>query len=232
MNYIWNILQQAKKDGIDKDSIVFKFAEVYSPYMEIALEDINISSLIDGTDVEINPWFRFYDIFKDLFNINLEESLELREVLLDILIHFLGEIDLNRGLSKKYIYKEYMLTEIQAGVYGQKLKNNIGVFSEEELDYFLEGLVNIYSCNVSLHLFKKVLGNIFRNNIVYINKNKPKDIYIYISREKNDELEAKMTMLIDTFLPINMNPMIFWNKHFGILGADKTMKINEISLVQ
>ena len=232
MNYIWNILQQAEREGIDKSEVVFKVAKVYSPYMEIALEDINISSLVDGTDVEINPCYRFYDIFKDLFNINLKENLELREVLLDILIHFLGEIDLNRGICKKFIYKDYILKEIKNGVYGQNLKNNIGVFSNEELDYFLDGLINLYSCNVSLHLFKKVLLSIFRNNIIYINKRKPKDIYIYIAKDKSDELDAKMSILIETFLPINMNPMVFWNKHFGILGADKTMKIDEISLVQ
>ena len=96
----------------------------------------------------------------------------------------------------------------------------------------MDGLINLYSCNVSLHLFKKVLLSIFRNNIIYINKRKPKDIYIYIAKDKSDELDAKMSILIETFLPINMNPMVFWNKHFGILGADKTMKIDEISLVQ
>jgi hypothetical protein len=232
MNYIWNILQQAEREGIDKGSVVFKVADIYSPYMEIASEDINISNLMDNTDIEVNPWYRFYEIFKDLFNINLQESLELREVLLDILIHFLGDIDLNRGICKNYIYKQYLLREILSGIYGEKLKENIKVFSKNEINCYLEGLINLYSCNLSLHLFKKIMGNIFKNNIVYINKSKPKDIYIYIAQEKSDDLDMKMSILIDTFLPINMNPMVFWNDHFAILGLDNTMKIDAISLVQ
>lgn len=232
MNYIWSILQQAEKEGIDKGNIVFKVAEIYSPYMETALEDLNVASLMDETDIEVNPWYRFYDIFKEFSNVNLEENLKLREVLFDIIIHFLGEIDLNSGICKNYIYKKYFHREILDGIYGEKLKNNIKVFSVEELDYFLDSLINLYSCNISLHLFNKILGKMFKSNIVYINKKKPKDIYIYIAKEKSDVLDMKMSILIDTFLPINMKPMVFWNKHFGILGADKTMKIDEISLVQ
>lgn len=232
MNYIWNILQQAEKEGIDKGSIVFKVAEIYSPYMEIALEDINISSLMDETNIEVNLWYRFYDIFKDLFNVNLKDDLEFREVLLDILMHFLGEIDLNRGICKNYIYKRCLLREIQNGIYGQKLKKNIKVFSSEELDYYLDGLINLYSCNTSLHLFNKIIGKIFKNNIVYTNKNKPKDMYIYIAKKKSDNLDLKLSILLDTFLPTNMNPIVFWNNHFGILGVDNTMRIDEISLVE
>ena len=232
MNYIWNILQQAEKEGIDKGNIIFKVAEIYSPYMEIALEDINISSLMDETNIEVNLWYRFYDIFKDLFNVNIKDNLELREVLLDILLHFLGEIDLSRGICKNYIYKQCLLREIQGGIYGGKLKENIIVFSTEELDCYLDGLINLYSCNISLHLFKKILGKIFKNNIVYTNKSKPKEMYIYIAKDKNNNSDLKLSILLDTFLPTNMNTIVFWNKHFGILGVDKTMKIDKISLVE
>ena len=41
MNYIWNILINAEQRGLDRRNITFKEAEIYSPYMEMAFENIN-----------------------------------------------------------------------------------------------------------------------------------------------------------------------------------------------
>ena len=231
MNYIWNILINAEQRGLDRRNITFKEAEIYSPYMEMAFENINEMDFDENSIIEINPWYRFYDIFKDLFNINLTENKELREVLFDILIHYLGNIDSNIGLCKKQVCKNLLLKDINAEVYGEYLNKNISAFSSEELDCFLDGLINLYSCNTSLIILKKVLRKVFKNNIVYINKDKPKDVYIYLGVIYSTKDDAKITMIINTFLPINMNPFVFWDKHFGILGVEKTMKLDEIVMV-
>ena len=91
MNYVWDVIILARQLGVEIKKINFVEAKSYSPYMELSYKDIN-STIIEG-DIEVNPYYRFYEIFKDLFNINNSEEVELRETLFDILMHFLSRID-------------------------------------------------------------------------------------------------------------------------------------------
>ena len=106
--------------------------------MEIAFDDLNATSLPEDNIIEVNECYRFYEIFKDLFNINVEESRELRDVLLDILLHYLGELDLKRGLCKTEFYKKFLMKDILNKVFGEKLAKNIISFEKEECRYFIK----------------------------------------------------------------------------------------------
>ncbi|WP_297428352.1 hypothetical protein [Clostridium sp.] len=232
MNYIWEMLLKADRQNIPRGDIKFIHAETSSPYMEISLNELNSSALPEDNIIEVNECYRFYEIFKDLFNINLEESQELREVLLDILLHYLGELDLKIGLCKTEFYKKFLLKDILNSVFGEKLAKNISYFEKEELDIFLNGFINLYRAGISLELFRKILRKIFKNSVIYMSKERPKNVYIYLDEEENKELEIKINVIVETFLPINMKPLIFWDKHFGIIGLDNTMKINETIMVE
>lgn len=231
MNYIWNVLLQAQSEGIDSSELTFVPAEVYSPYMEIALDDINCTTICENREIEINYWYRFYDIFKDLFNINNNENIELRKVFFDIVMHYLLDLDLISGVNKEYFYKQLLLKDINNGIYGKYIKENINVFSKEELNYFLDGLINQYKCNSSHLLLKKVTRKIFKNCIIYISNDKPKDIYIYLGERYSEDKLKKINMILDNFMTINMKPLIFWDKHFGIMGLDNTMKVDSMVMV-
>ena len=231
MNYIWDILLKADKQNIPRKSLKFIQAGIRSPYMELAFEYLNLTSLPEDNVIEVNECYRFYEIFKDLFNINFKESKELREVLLDILLHYLGELDLKQGLNKTEIYKKFLYKDILNNVFGEKLAQNINCFEKEECDVFLNGLITLYKTGVSLELFNKILRKIFKNNIVYSNNEQPKRIYIYLDEVKTKEYEKKIDIIVDTFLSIDMKPFIFWKQHFGILGFDNTMKNGEIVMI-
>lgn len=231
MNYIWNILINADKKGINRNRITFKKADIYSPYMEIAFENINEIDFTEDTIIEMNPWYRFHEIFKDLLDINFTESEDLKEVLFDIVIHYLGNIDSHIGLCRKQVIKNLLIKDINNYVYGSYIKENFKVFNGYERDSFLDGLINIYECNTSLMIFKKIVRQIFTNNIIYINKDNPKDIYIYLGQRYTDENNSKIKMIIDIFLPLNMREIIFWDKHFGIIGMEQSMIVEEIVMV-
>ena len=232
MNYIWEALLKADKQKIHRKNIKFIKSEICSPYMEIAFDDLNSTSLPENNIIEVNECYRFYEIFKDLFNINVEESKELREVLLDILLHYLGELDLKRGLCKTEFYKKFLMKDILNKVFGEKLANNIHYFEKEECEILLNGFITLYKTGVSLQLFNKILRKIFKNSIVYSNKEKPKNMYIYLGEVETEELKNKIDVILDTFLSIDMKPLIFWNQHFGILGLNNTMKNDEIVMVE
>ncbi len=232
MNYIWEMLLKADKQNIKREDVKFVHAKMSSPYMEISLNDLNLTSLPEDNVIEVNEYYRFYEIFKDLFNINIEESQELREVLLDILLHYLGELDLKMGLCKTEFYKKFLFKDILNSVFGERLAKDILCFEKEELDVLLNGFITIYRAGISLQLFKEVLRKIFVNSVIYISKERPKDVYIYLDEYQEKKLETKINVIVETFLPINMKSLIFWDKHFGIIGLENTMKINEIVMIE
>lgn len=225
-------LLKADKQKIHRKNVKFVRSEICSPYMEIAFNELNSTSLPENNVIEINECYRFYEIFKDLFNINVQESKELREVLLDILLHYLGEVDLKRGLCKTEFYKHFLMKDILNKVFGEKLANNICYFEKDELDTLLSGFITLYKTGVSLKLFNKILRKVFKNSIVYASKEKPKNMYIYLGETETEENENKIDFILDTFLSIDMKPLIFWNQHFGILGLDNTMRNDEIVMVE
>ncbi|SFA80150.1 hypothetical protein [Clostridium frigidicarnis] len=231
MNYIWDVLLKSDEECISREKIKFILPEICSPYMEISFIDINNTMLPEDKTVEVNPYYRFYDIFKDLFDINMEESKELREVLFDIVVHYLGELDLNQGLCKEEFYKKFFMRDIKNGIFGQELYSDINILSKEELDYILSGLITLYITGVSLHLFNKILKKVFKNNRVYLNQDNPKDMYIYLGQPKTNDLNKKIEIITKLFLPINMNAFIYWDYHFGILDAEKTMVLDEIVMM-
>lgn len=232
MSYIWKSLLKAEKSGISKNKIEFVYADVFSPYMEVSFEDLNAKSLPEDNKIEVNIFYRFYEIFKELVNINYKEDKELREVLLDIILHFLGELDLKSGMCKKELYKMFILDDIKKGVFGESLKDDINSFNIEELNLFLDGILTLYSTGTSLYLFRKILKGIFKNSIIYSSNENPKKIYIYLD-EKRDSLKAsKVQAIINTFLPISNKTYIFWDKHFGIVGVDSTMIMDKMIMVE
>ncbi|MCT4509789.1 MAG: hypothetical protein N4A48_13735, partial [Tepidibacter sp.] len=210
MNYIWDILIKADKQNIKRENIKFKCAKTYSPYMEVAFEDLNKSEIDESLIVEINPYYRFFTIFKDIFDVNFNESIEFREVLFDILIHFLGNIDLRQGFSKEEYYKKYIIKE---------MLQDIKAFNDKEKEILASSLINLYTTGVSLEIFKSIINKIFKKSIVYINQDNKKEILIYIGQKRTQELENKMDVLIDLFLHIDFKVFLYWQYHFGILGV-------------
>ncbi|SNS15242.1 hypothetical protein SAMN05446037_100511 [Anaerovirgula multivorans] len=230
MNYIWDILLRADKQNIDRESIRFKCAKSYSPYMEVSFEDINAAEIDETLIVEINPYYRFFSIFKNIFDINLKENLQFREVLFDIILHHLGELDLKQGLTRKEYYKKFILRDILDNIFAEKIKNNILIFNKDELDIVLNSLISLYETGTSIELFKSVVKKIFPKSVVYSNQDDKKEILIYIDQPESPQLNCKIDALVELFLHIEYEVNIYWQYHFGILDIDETMKIEKMVL--
>lgn len=230
MNYIWDLLIKAEKEGIQKAKINFKPAESFSPYMELSLPDMNISTLTDELDVEVNPYYRFYEIFKDLFHADYQESEELRRTLFDILIHFLAFVDRKQGLCKYEYYKKFIMEDIQKDVFGSRVKECFSLLDDEEIIIFLDGIITQYRCGSSVFLLKRIMKKIFPKNIIYINCQDKMEILMYLASKKREKVKAKIDFILDMFLPIGYEVLLYWDKHFGILGVDETMSQDNIIL--
>jgi hypothetical protein len=230
MNYIWDMLIKAENAGIQKENITFKPAKVYSPYMELAFDELNSMFLEGSLEVEINPYYRFYDIFKNLFPPDLMEFDSLRNVLFDLLIHHLADTDAYMGMNKQEFYERFIRDDIKNDCFGIQVENRFNIFSEKEKQFLLNCIIRLYQLGESLQLLKEAIKGIFKKSSIYINTQDKDEILIYLGEKRNQIKHQKITFLLEFFLPVSYTIRIYWDKHFGIINVNETMKIDEIML--
>ncbi|MEJ6949908.1 iron-dependent peroxidase [Natronospora cellulosivora (SeqCode)] len=228
MDYLWDVLIKAKTNGVNSKKITFELGERFSPYMELSDTYINFNSI--NNKVDINPYYRFYDIFKDLFDPTYEENMELRQVLLDILIHFLTRLDLKRGMDKKEFYKLFIYREIRNGSFGKEVQKGIEFFSIKEKNILLENILKLYITNNHMFCLKNTIKKIYTNSVVYINKLDENEVLVYLINQDSQKNINIIKAIENIFLPINFNMKVYWRFHFGVIGLQETMKINSISI--
>ena len=227
MSYIWDIAIKLKKSGIDLSTISFIQPEIYSPYMEVSLENLNHIEDINIKNIEVNALYRFENIFEPLLHLDFKGSKELQIVVFNIILNFLIQLDLKQGFCIREFSKFFISDEIDKGLFGDEVKENIKVLNIDEKDIVLDSIYNYYSTNVNINIFNVILKNIFKNIITYLDKEKEFGIFIYVGEKKTDIYQRKLNVLISLFLPIYFKPYICWDKHFPVLGLDRTMMIEQ-----
>lgn len=230
MNYIWDLLLEADKEQIPRQKIIFELAKRYSPYMEISFENLNTAKIEDEVKIEVNPYYRFYSIFKDLFHPDNMECLEARQVLLDILLHYLAFIDLKQGLCKREYYMRFIENDILQGIYGEQMAHTFKLLNLQEKHVLLSGVFQLYTTGVSLLIFKKVMRQIFKDSTIYQNNETKDEVLIYVGEKKSELSTKKLQMLCEFFLPLHTKIVVYWEYHFCILDVPETARINEIAL--
>ncbi|MCT4584562.1 MAG: hypothetical protein N4A54_06525 [Peptostreptococcaceae bacterium] len=227
MNYIWDVFIKAKNLGI-QNNIIFKYPKRYSPYIEVSFVDLNKRDIKEDKEIEVNPYYRFHQIFKNMFLLDNKEDENFREILFDILIHYLAIIDIKQGLYKGEFYKRFILNDIKEGNYFDELKEYIDIFTFEEKDNLLNHLLMLYKSSNNIELFKSIVRKIFDNSIVYLNKENKNEILIYLGEYQNFMNQKKIDLLIEIFLNIKYKVLLYFEYHFGINGVDNTMKIENM----
>ncbi|HYH05099.1 MAG TPA: iron-dependent peroxidase [Bacillota bacterium] len=228
MNYIWDLVIRAHHAGVPKEKITFALAKTYSPYMELSNENLNFRQV--EPRVEINPYYRFYEIFKDLFNINNHEDVELRNTLLDIAIHFLTDINLIQGMNKTEYYQRFIQSEIQRGLLGPEIQAKFGLLTEAEQIVVTENYYRLLITGEMLYLLKDTVRQIFKSSTIYVNYETTNELLFFIACEKSDLNEEKLALIKELFLPLKFSTLTYWKDHFGVIGMDETMKIDNIAL--
>ncbi len=228
MNYTWDIIIRALNEEVDLKELTFLHAKKYSAYMELSLREINFNNL--EKEIEINPYYRYDDIFRNLFNINYTEDKEYREKLLDITVHFLNQIDIWSGMHKEKFYKKFILKDIYSGFFGKRLQENIDLFKILEKNILVDNIYKLYKTGDALYFFKDSIKRIFKNSIIYANYDTTNEILIYLNYEKTEENYKKIEIIKELFLPLQFNIVIYWKYHFGVIEVKETMKIEEISI--
>jgi len=230
MNYLWEVLLGARQQGIDESGIRFTVGKEYSAYMEVSDPFLNQERLETGQVVEVNPYYRFYDIFKGLYQPEMQEYANLRESLTNLIFHQLAENDAVSGMTREEYYKKLLYRDLMDGAYGRAAKEAAEILDRDEREIVLSGLLRQYQTGSSLDIFKDMMESLIPENIVYHSNESFHEIFVYVGGKKNKKTETKMNFLLQMFIELPYHVDIYYEHHFGILGVEATMRIDEITL--
>lgn len=230
MNYLWEVLLQAKEQAIPEENIRFSQARSYSPYIELAEEYLNITRLEEPCTVEVNSNYRFQKIFQALFHPDVTDYPALRKSLFQLVFHQLGDNDIRSGMTREAYYKKLLGSAFAGGDYGADYAEAYALFPGWEREILLDGLLTLYREGDSIELFRHVMTALISSCIVYGSNDNPYELLIYIGRKKSETLERKVQFVLRQFLNIRYCAQLYYEYHFGIIGMEETMRVDEIAI--
>lgn len=230
MNYLWEVYLKAGQQGASEHRIRFTMAKEYSAYMEVSYPLLNQDCVETGVAVEVNPYFRFYDIFKDLYHPEMGEYTKLRESVTNLVLHQLAENDAVSGMTREEYYKKLLYQDLADGAFGELARETAGMFTREERETVLSGLLRQYQTGSSLDIFKDMMEALVPRNIVYHSNENFYEIFVYVGGKKDRKTEIKINFLLQMFIELPYCVDLYYEHHFGILGVEETMRIDEITL--
>ena len=230
MKYLWEIALEAYKRGIPLKKLYFMHDVCSSAYMELSLPCVNQEELYGETKIGVNTYFRFYQIFKDLYGPDQTAYPSLKASLTNVLLHMLAENDSRQGMTKEEYYKKLLASDIGAGVNGESIQKVFTMLNRDEKEILLSGWLRCYQVGSSLAIFIDMIHSLVEDSIVYHNNDCPDEILIYTGMEKNEKTEQRIRCLTELFLDIRYHVEIYYEHHFGIIGINDTMHIDEIAM--
>lgn len=229
MNYAWEILLQADKEEIGRDSIRFTNAGNPSPYMELSMENLNADS-VESQIVEINPLYRFGRELGNLFGINLTGMEQTRRIFFDICIHYISQLDLREGLSRRDFYLELLREDIQTERFSEGDREAFPLFSKEERNVWTSALLSLMKSGNYLYEFRKAVKQIYPRALLYESNDLADEFLLYLGVKETKDEQKRIKMLVRFLVPIQAKVHIFYDRHFGIIGIDETMELDEMMI--
>ena len=223
MNYIWELVIRAGNNGIDTDLIEYRCGQPFSAYMELSFNEINERGIPLDEPVEVNPFYRYYKIFKKLLDPNLNENQEVVDAVLDISLHHLSDIDVLMGMNKREYYINFVIEDMKNGCLGSHIQKNIKVFTRDEQVIIADSLLALYSTGEEVNLLKESVKRIFKGAYIFSNAEERDEVVFFLRTKKTEEKEEKMALLQYLFLPFKCTCEIYWERIFGIIDVPELM---------
>lgn len=238
MNYIWELTLMADREGISEELFRYIHASQASPYQELAIDILNLHSLGEvysetndaAFPVEVNALYRFAREFSKIFDLNVTELEQSREIFFDVCMHYMTRIDLLSGMSKYEYYLKFLEEDIEEARFGDKISERFNYFSLKEKDVILSSLFDLYRTGHYLEEFKHAVAAIYRGAIIYESTDSANELLVYLGKQETKQEQNRISLLIDLFLPLQESVHIFYDRHFGIIDVDETMKLDEMVL--
>lgn len=177
MIYLWEALLCIRMAQIPEKTIQFVHAPHGSPYMEMALPCLNQTWLEDI--VEVNTYYRFYSIFKNMFPPEQAEFPALRDSLTNLALHMIAQNDVIKGMTREDYYKKLLADEVMDGSFGSLAREVFCEMNRKEQEKLLSGWLNSFRVGSALPIFLDMVHGLIDNNIVYLSNTCPDKILLY-----------------------------------------------------
>ena len=207
MKYIWKNYSAENKFYIETKPL--------SPYLEIG----NVGEKILG----VNPIPRFPEIFSPLFENNSEKNFKPLE---NCLLHYLAKLDLKSGVHRASILEHRLDKEIREKFFGERAAELYLSLTENERRIFLIFLRRHEAAQGLKNFFFDAVQSFFPGTKFYFHEWEKK-ILICIPRDETEHNRNFMQLLIFFLMDMGAAYEIFWNSHFGIIGDDETVRLDD-----
>ncbi len=211
-----------------KENIRFRQAINYSPYSEFAGDWMEEQGEI--TRMSINSFYRYDSIMQPLFG-NKEVDKRWQEWLFDLYMHYLTELEYRTGTTRQELEMRELATDLQKGIYGVSVREGYKELTEEEQYYIVHTLYRQRITRESVEKCADVLVTVLEDGILYKNREREKQLLLYLNKKENDKDVKKIGLICELFLPLGYDLRVFWENHFAVIGEKQTMTVDGIELL-
>lgn len=225
MKYIWDLFYEGEAERR------LVQAKEYSPYLEEAGSCLNGEYKAEES-IPFHAAYRFPSVAAAfLEQDSLWEGHEKeKEVLFDVVFHYLFEMQMKCGITRKDILAAFLGRELMDGNYGNAAKECYIRLEKKEQTALCYLILRQQEAGNSLVLFQDAMKTFFRSAAIYKRRAERKQIFLYIGEEQSERVDSIVNGIRELFLPIGFQCRVFWENHFGITGFQETMKIGNIEI--
>lgn len=227
MNHAWEAVLLAEHNNRDRDSLRFVEADGPSPYIEVSVTDLNAGEP-EGDRVEINPLYRLGDVFGRLFDRNTDQMAQTRALFFDVCMHYIVQLDLREGLSREDYHCSLLSDDIRSGRYGRSAGERFALFGRQEQKQIVREYLHLLRTGNYQEAFRKAVTGLYTGALVYENNETAHELLVYLGTADTDTQRERAVFLRDMFLPVQETVHFFYENHFGIIGVDETMVVDEM----
>ena len=225
---------RAAEDDIETGKLFFKPAKSFSPYCEQSFKTIN-QRRVEDTEVEINPLARFTAIFEyllhpDCLNLIFVNQRQFTAYFFDLLTHILADVDLTHGMTRREFYVRQIRRELLSGIFGTVASEGMKQLKRDKQLAVADELLCVMEVGSSVRSFCRIMKQIFADCIIYQGRLHPQRIYVYIGQKQTEQRQKQWQLIRETFLAFDAEVRVFWDKHFGIINVNETMRVDNIAI--
>ena len=186
MNCIWEIALKAQKSGYNLEDLRFINSENPSPYTESSFDFLN-SDTIEENEIEVNPLYRFANELGEIFLPDVKGYEEVREIFLDVIMHYIAVWDLRSGGDKKELRAMYILKEIEEGRFLKSIRKILISLGFEKSKRIIFCLLDLYKCKDYITIFRKALRELYPKANLYNHSENLRKFTIFTGVDKTKE---------------------------------------------
>lgn len=220
MTYLWENYDEHKKFYVPPYNNESK--DALPPYQEIGKRS--------SRGISVNPVLRFWHIFQYLYR-NLDkkkkDDLSRAHAVENVLFHYLAMLDRKSGVHLSSLRERQLHNELLEGCFGQKAGNLYDGLSDMDKRGLLIFLGRHQRQQGRDCIFFEALATFFKHSKFYYHVPEKKYL-ICIPFSGSEYNKNVMDLLMILFWPLGVDNDIFWDSHFGIIGKDDTMQIDNL----